>query len=66
MASQIIKQIKVKAWFPGGRIVTGFTRSHPQRTDEPFQIWLREGSSDSVLINPSLAETVELNIEYEK
>lgn len=66
MASQIIKQIKVKAWFPGGRIVTGFTSSHPQRTDKPFQVWRREGGNDSVLINPSLAETVELNIEYEK
>lgn len=66
MATQVIKQIKVKAWFPGGRIVTGFTRSHPQRTDEPFQIWLSENGNDSVLINPSLAETVELNIEYEK
>lgn len=66
MANQIIKQIKVKAWFPGGRIVTGFTRAMPQRTDEPFQIWLREGSADCVLVSPSMAETIHISYEYEE
>lgn len=66
MACEIIKRVNVKAMYPGGRIVTGFANCHPQRTDEPFQIWLRDGSAHSVLVNPSLAETVELSVEYEK
>lgn len=66
MACKIIKRVNVKATFPGGRVIAGFAPCHPQRTEQPFQIWLREGSADCVLVNPSLAETVEISFEYEK
>lgn len=70
MASQIVKQVSVKATFPGGRVVTGIAQVLPTLTDVPFQVWAsekRDGSEfSSVIINPKLAETVELTIEYEK
>lgn len=66
MASEIIKRVRIKATFPGGRVVEGFTRQHPERTDEPFQIWKSESKADSILVNPLFAETVEINFEYEK
>lgn len=69
MASQIIKQVNVKATFPSGRVVSGVAIVPPSLTDVPFQIWVSEkkdGSEvNSVIINPSLAETVELDVQYE-
>lgn len=66
MASNIIKQVKVTATFPNGRVVNGFTNAIGGRLDEPFQVWLHIGSAKSVIINTKFAETVELEIEYEK
>lgn len=66
MASETIKVVSVTAIFPGGRVVKGFARCLPNRTDEIFQVWPCEGKADTALINPSLAETVEFIIEYEK
>lgn len=66
MSVKIIKRVDVKATFPGGRVVTGCTDCLPQSTDTPFQIWLSSESGKSVIINPLMAETVELSVELEK
>lgn len=47
-------------------MVTGMTNIPITSNDKPIQVWLNEGGSDSVIINPSLAETIELTYEYEK
>ncbi|MEG2569382.1 MAG: hypothetical protein RSA84_24555 [Acinetobacter sp.] len=69
MAVKIIKQVNIKATFPSGRVVGGFTNVLPTLVDVPFQIWVSEkhdGSEvNSVIINPLLAETVELEVQYE-
>lgn len=65
MASNIIKQVCVKATFPNGRVVSGVTNALTGRTDEPFQVWFEKGKHDSVIINPRFAETIEINVEYE-
>lgn len=66
MANEIIKCVHVTATFPGGRVVKGFTSCPPIKTNEIFQIWLHDKKGESVLVNPSLSETVELSFEYEK
>lgn len=65
MASNIIKQVHVKATFPNGRVVSGATNALAGRADEPFEIWFEKGKHESVIINPKFTETIELNIEYE-
>jgi len=66
MACNIIKQINVKATFPGGRVINGITNIIDGKCDEPFQVWTSKGSARSVIVNPKFAETVELEIEYEE
>lgn len=69
MASAILKKVKVKAIFPGGREVSGWADFPPDKTNETFQVWLSEKSDKSeatcAIINPSLAESVELTFQYE-
>ncbi|MFM7945888.1 hypothetical protein [Hafnia paralvei] len=69
MAVKIIKQVNIKATFPGGRVVDGFTNVLPTLANVPFQVWVSEkhdGSEvNSVIINPLLAETVDFEIQYE-
>ncbi|MDK9585786.1 hypothetical protein [Lelliottia wanjuensis] len=66
MASNIIKQINVKATFPSGRVVSGSTNVLSGGVGEPFQVWIKKGDTNSIIINPKFAETVEIEIEYEK
>ncbi|MEI9582193.1 hypothetical protein [Enterobacter asburiae] len=67
--SRVIKQVNVKATFPGGREVSGWTMVPPNKTDEAFQVWVSERADGSeatgFIINPSLAESVELTFQYE-
>lgn len=67
--ARVLKQAKVRAIFPGGREVNGYTTSPPSKTDEPFQVWVSEKGDGievtSILINPSLAESVEFTFLYE-
>lgn len=69
MANEILKQVNVKATYPGGREVSGWTKSPPNKTDESFQVWLSEKADGSeavsVIVNPRLAESVELIFQYE-
>ncbi|KNA29507.1 hypothetical protein [Pantoea phage PA-1] len=65
----ILKQVNVKATFPGGREVSGWTKSPPNKTDDSFQVFLSEkadgSESVSVIINPRLAESVEFTFQYQ-
>lgn len=66
---KIIKQVNVTATFPGGRIVSGWMRFLPDHVDQPFQVWQSENVSGtkctSVIINPTKAETIQLDVEHE-
>lgn len=66
----VIKQVIVKAIFPGGREVNGWRKAPPNNTTDAFQVWASEkadGSEETCyLVNPSLAESVELITHYEK
>lgn len=66
---RVLKQANVKAIFPGGREVSGYTTSPPSKADEVFQVWVSEklngSEAVSILINPSLAESVEFTFQYE-
>lgn len=66
---RVFKQVNVKAIFPGGREVNGYTTSPPNKTDETFQVWVSEQVDGdevvSTLINPSLSESVEFTFQYE-
>lgn len=70
MDNKILKRVTVKAIFPGGREVKGWTASPPKMCDENFQVWISEkedGSETfSAIVNPRLAESVELTFQYEK
>jgi hypothetical protein len=66
---KIIKQVNVTATFPGGRVVSGWMRFMPDHVDQSFQIWQSENisgtESTSFIVNPTKAETIQLNVEYE-
>lgn len=67
--ARVLKKTNVRAIFPGGREVNGYTTVPPSKTDEPFQVWGSETGDGievtSILINPSLAESVEFTFQYE-
>lgn len=62
---KIIKEVKYKVVFPSGRVIDGISDCIPAKTNIPFQIFSDKSRDESWIINPMMAESIEVIIAYE-
>jgi hypothetical protein len=63
----VIKRVDVEVTYPDGRVLTGFSWCMPEHNKQVFyQIWLKEGQVDTMLINMQMAESIKLTPIFEK